>query len=142
LQALIDEMLKTMYEAQGVGLAANQVGMLKKLIVMDLDQREGTHNPIVVINPRIEAAEGEIVEPESCLSVPDYSADIKRSEKVFLKGFDRHGKEISMECQGLLAKCVQHEVDHLNGICFVDRLGPVKKRLFKRKWTKSKGKNN
>lgn len=136
LQEFINEMIKTMYKAKGVGLAANQVGELKELIIINVTQNEASINPIVLINPKIIATEGEVIEPEGCLSIPDFSADVKRAKKVYVKGYDRDGKEISLECEGLLAKCIQHEIDHLHGLCFVDRLGPIKKSLFRKKWPK------
>lgn len=136
LQDLIDSMIETMYRASGVGLAANQVGELRELVVMDVSPEGEGPRPIVLVNPVIVASEGEVVEPEGCLSVPDYSAEVKRAARVEVRGYDRHGGEISMECEGLLSKCVQHELDHLQGICFVERLGPVKRALFQRRWAK------
>ncbi len=136
LQRLIDDMIETMYKAKGVGLAANQVGRPIQLLVMDITPEEEGPNPIVVINPVITAVEGNEVAEEGCLSLPNYSAKIKRAQKIEVKGFDRHGKEIRLEGEGLLSRCLQHEIDHLNGICFVDRLSPLKKTLFRKKWAK------
>jgi len=135
-QCLIDEMLKTMYASRGVGLAANQIGELKQLAVMDVTPTEEGPHPIVLINPRITEFEGEKVEDEGCLSVPNYSAPVKRAAKIEVVGYDRNGKEIRLEAEGLLARCIQHELDHLKGICFVDRLNPVRKMLFKKRWAK------
>ncbi len=137
LQEFIDAMITRMYRARGIGLAANQVGSLKQLLVMDCRQEEGVPpNPIVLINPVISASEGSETQEEGCLSVPDFTATVKRPSEVEVKGFDRHGKEVVMQAGGLEARCLQHEIDHLNGICFVDRLGPVKKALFRKKWAK------
>lgn len=136
LQGLIDEMFEIMYRAQGVGLAANQIGELLELVVMDVSSERDRPRPMVLVNPTIVASEGEVVEPEGCLSIPNYTADVKRAARVQVFGYDREGREVRLECEGLLAKCVQHELDHLRGICFVDRLGPVKKALFQRKWPK------
>jgi peptide deformylase len=138
LQQLIDNMLETMYEAQGVGLAANQIGELMQLVVVDVAQfEEGSQRrPIVLINPRIVVAEGEDVREEGCLSVPNYSAPVRRAANLQVEGYDRQGKEISLEADGLLARCIQHELDHLLGICFVDRLNPIRKALFRKKWAK------
>lgn len=135
-QDLIDEMIEIMYGAKGVGLAANQIGELLELVVMDVSAEGDRPQPIVLVNPVIDASEGEVVEPEGCLSVPDYTAEVKRAARVHVSAYDREGREVSLECEGLLAKCVQHELDHLKGICFVDRLGPVKKALFQRRWSK------
>ena len=137
LQRFIDAMIDHMYRAKGIGLAANQVGELKQLLVMDCNQAEGMpRSPVVVINPIITASEATENSEEGCLSVPDYTATIKRAARVEVKGYDRNGREITIEADGIVARCLQHEIDHLNGICFVDRLGPVKKALFKKKWAK------
>jgi peptide deformylase len=136
LQHLVDEMLETMYHARGVGLAANQIGELKQLVVMDVTLDDDKRGPIVLINPRILSAEGAEVDEEGCLSVPNYAAPIQRASRVQVAGYDRHGKELKIEAEGLLARCIQHELDHLQGICFVDRLNPVKKALFRKKWAK------
>ena len=143
LQRFIDDMIKTMYEAEGVGLAANQVGEPIQVIVFDCetDDKRGKH-PMVLLNPRIVEAAGEMVGEEGCLSVPGYGAKIRRAESILVKAFDREGREVEIEAQGgLLSKCLQHEIDHLNGICFVDRLSPVKRTLFKKKWAKIRPKD-
>ncbi|MBW1926313.1 MAG: peptide deformylase [Deltaproteobacteria bacterium] len=135
-QGLIDQMLEIMYKAKGLGLAANQIGELKQLVVMDITPSERGPNPIVLINPRITEWEGEEAGEEGCLSVPNYSAPVKRAARVQLVGYDRNEKEIRLEAEGLLARCIQHELDHLKGICFVDRLSPARKLLFRKKWAK------
>ncbi len=138
LQNLIDEMAETMYKAKGVGLAANQVGVLKRLFVMDVSQDEkgGRGELIVLINPEIVGSEGHELMEEGCLSVPDFSAKLKRPAKICVKALDREGKEVELEGGGLFARCVLHELDHLDGICFVDRLSPIKKALFRKRWQK------
>jgi peptide deformylase len=135
-QDLIDQMLEIMYKAKGLGLAANQIGELKQLVVMDITPAEEGPNPIVLINSRITELEGEEVGEEGCLSVPNYSAPVKRAARVQLVGYDRNGKELRLEAEGLLARCIQHELDHLKGVCFVDRLNPIRKALFRKKWAK------
>lgn len=136
LQKFIDDMIDLMYRAKGVGLAANQVGRPIRLFVMDVSGAEEPPNPIVIINPVITEVDGSEVAEEGCLSVPNYSSKLKRAARVEVKGFDRHGKEICFESQGLGARCIQHEIDHLDGICFVDRLSPLKRSLFRKKWPK------
>ncbi len=140
LLKLVEDMFETMYKAKGIGLAANQVGVLQQVVVMDLGQRgeDSKPAPIVLINPVITAAEGEVCDEEGCLSVPDYSEKVKRAERVQVMAYDQKGKEIRMEADGLLARCIQHELDHLNGICFVERLSPLKKVIFRKKWAKLK----
>jgi peptide deformylase len=135
-QGLIDQMLEIMYKAKGLGLAANQIGELKRLVVMDVTPSKENPNPIVLINPRITELEGEEVSEEGCLSVPNYTAPVKRAFRLHLLGYDRNGKELKLEAEGLLARCIQHELDHLNGVCFVDRINPVRKVLFRKKWPK------
>ncbi|RUM90511.1 MAG: peptide deformylase [Thermodesulfatator sp.] len=136
LQGFIDRMIEKMYRAEGVGLAANQVGKPIQLLVMDVTPSEAGANPVVVINPIITETEGSATHEEGCLSVPNYSAKITRPARVEVKGYDRHGKEIRLEGDGLISRCLQHEIDHLHGICFVDRLSPLKKGLFRKKWAK------
>ncbi len=136
LQQFIDEMVELMYRAKGLGLAANQVGEAVRLFVMDVSGSDAPLNPVVVINPVLTAVEGSEVAEEGCLSVPEYSAKLKRPSSVEMKGFDRQGKEIVIEADGLTARCIQHEIDHLDGICFVDRLSSIKKAMFRKKWPK------
>lgn len=135
---LVEDMFETMYKARGIGLAANQVGVLQQVVVMDIGQRgeDPKPAPIVLINPVITASEGEICDVEGCLSVPDYSEKVKRAERIQVMAYDQKGKEIKIEADSLLARCIQHELDHLNGICFVERLSPLKKAFFRKKWSK------
>lgn len=135
---LVEDMFETMYKAKGIGLAANQVGVLKQVVVMDVGQRDDNpkSDPIVLINPVITASEGEICDIEGCLSVPEYAEKVKRFEKIQVSAYDTKGKEIRIEADGLLSRCIQHELDHLKGICFVDRLSPLKKAIFRKRWAK------
>jgi peptide deformylase len=141
LDRLIEDMIETMYDAPGVGLAANQVGVSLQLAVIDVTSREerekGRQRPlIVIINPEMLSMEGSVVEEEGCLSIPEYAETVKRAVKVKVRAQDRAGKVFEIETEGLLAKALQHEIDHLNGILFVDRLSPLKKSMFKRKYKK------
>ena len=136
VQHLIDDMIETMCAARGVGLAANQVGILQKLCVIDLRSKETKIPLIVLINPLIVEKEGVVDAEEACLSVPGYMTSLKRAEKVLVRGIDREGREIEIEGEGLLARALQHEIDHLEGILFIDRLSPIKREFFKRRYKK------
>ncbi|MCK9420900.1 MAG: peptide deformylase [Nitrospirae bacterium] len=140
LNRLIEDMVETMHAAPGVGLAANQVGVPLQLAVIDLSLREDEeqrHPLLVIINPEILAMEGSIIEEEGCLSIPDYAEKVKRAARVKVRAQDRTGKQFELEAEGLMAKALQHEIDHLNGLLFVDRLSPLKKSLFKRRFKKA-----
>ncbi len=119
-QQLIDDMFETMYAAPGIGLAAPQVNVSKRLFTVDLQDDESEHGPLVVINPKFTLTEGEIEAIEGCLSVPGMVGDMKRFEHVVCSGLDRHGKKIELDGTGLFARCLQHEMDHLNGILYID----------------------
>jgi len=137
VQRLIEDMAETMYAAPGLGLAANQVGELKRLIVFDVAHKEGKARRLqVVLNPCIVAAEGEITHEEGCLSVTDFSAEVRRHAQVLVKGLDREGKPIEITGEGLLAVVLQHEIDHLNGILFIDHISRLKRGLFLRRLKK------
>jgi peptide deformylase len=136
LQVLIDDMGATMYKAPGLGLAANQVGELRRVIVFDVSPQDGPRDLQVIINPCITACEGELVHNEGCLSVLDYSAEVRRNSRVCVAGVDRHGKPISVEAEGLKAVVLQHEIDHLDGILFIDRLSRLKRGLYLRRLKK------
>ena len=140
LERLIEDMVETMRAAPGVGLAANQVGVPLQLAVIDLSSREDEeqrHPLIVIINPEVLAMEGSVIDEEGCLSIPDYSEKVKRAARVKVRAQDRTGKQFEIEAEGLMAKALQHEIDHLNGLLFVDRLSPLKKSLFKRRIKKA-----
>ncbi|MBU5349889.1 peptide deformylase [Paenibacillus sp. LC231] len=117
VQKLLDDMADTMYDAEGVGLAAPQVGILKRLIVIDAGDEHGL---IKMINPEIVESEGEQFGPEGCLSIPGWNGDVRRAEKVTVKGLDREGNELVITGTGLLARAFQHEIDHLNGVLFTE----------------------
>jgi peptide deformylase len=121
-QQLIDDMFETMYEAPGIGLAANQIGVAKRLFTVDLQDEDEPNGAFVMINPKLTVTEGEIEAIEGCLSVPGMVGDVTRFERVVCAGLDRHGKKISIEGTGLLARCLQHEMDHLNGILYIDKV--------------------
>ena len=123
-QQLIDDMFETMYAAPGVGLAAPQVNVSKRVFVMDVNDDE--HEPAVVINPKIELAEEEIELREGCLSVPGMVGEIVRFKRVAVSGLDRNGEKIRIEGDGLLAQCLQHEIDHLDGKLYSDRATNVR----------------
>lgn len=138
---LIDDMVETMHAAPGVGLAANQVGVPLQVAVIDLgdhEEDEGKQRPLVVlINPEFISQEGSIVAEEGCLSVPDFTEKVKRAARVKVRAKDRAGKTFELEADGLMAKALQHEIDHLNGILFIDRLSPIKKSIFRRRMKKA-----
>jgi peptide deformylase len=137
LQRLIDDMGETMYAAPGLGLAANQVGRLDRLIVFDVAYRDGGARDLkVILNPCITQAEGETMREEGCLSVADFSAEVRRHGRVMVQGLDREGKPISVSGEGLLAVVLQHEVDHLDGILFIDRISRLKRSLYLRRLKK------
>jgi len=139
LLRLIDDMVETMHAAPGVGLAANQVGVPLQVAVIDLSSREekGQRHPLLVlINPEMLSQEGSVTEEEGCLSLPEYTEMVKRASKVKVRAQDRAGKSFELEAEGLLAKALQHEIDHLNGLLFVDRLSALKKDIFKRRYKK------
>ena len=136
LLALVDAMAETMYAAPGIGLAANQVGSLQRVIVYDLTPRVDGRQLCVIINPEIIQSEGEIVYDEACLSVIDYSAEVKRCANVKVRGYDRNEKPVDIEAEGLLAICLQHEIDHLNGKLFIDHISSLKRALYKKRLQK------
>jgi len=129
LQNLMDDMVETMYAAPGIGLAAIQVGIPKRVIVMDITQKEGPKKPIFFINPEILfKSENTSTYEEGCLSVPGQFAEIDRPEKCRIKYLDYYGQKIETEAEGMLATCIQHEIDHLEGILFIDYLSQLKKK--------------
>ena len=136
LARLIDDMFETMYAAPGFGLAATQVDVHKRLLVLDVS--EDQTRPMVFINPDILAAEGSQTYQEGCLSVPGIFAEVKRSNQIRVQALDRHGKRFELEADGLLAVCIQHEMDHLAGKVFVDYLSPLKRELVKKKLAKAR----
>ncbi len=134
LRSLVDDMFETMYAAPGIGLAATQVDVHQRLLVLDVSEDQS--RPMVFINPEILSAEGHQVYQEGCLSVPGIYADVKRANQVRVKALDRDGKEFEIEADGLLAVCIQHEMDHLAGKVFVDYLSPLKREQVRKKLAK------
>lgn len=133
LQTLIDDMVETMYAAPGVGLAANQVGVPLRLMVIDLTVGDEPDSVHVFINPEIVSTEGEITEEEGCLSIPDFVEIVTRPEKLVVRYLERDGSEREMEAEGLMARAICHEIDHLDGTLFVDYLRGLKKdRILRR----------
>ena len=133
LQKLIDDMIDTMYAAPGVGLAANQVGVAKRVMVIDLSVGKRPGECHIFINPEIVEAQGEITEEEGCLSIPDFVEIVTRPERVKLRYLDRNGEQREMWGEGLMARAMCHEIDHLNGTLFVDHLRGLKKdRILKK----------
>lgn len=137
-QSLIDDMIETMYAAPGVGLAATQIGVPQRIFVIDLSVGRATGNLIVMINPELVEREGTQLEEEGCLSVPGFNASVLRPARVVCRGLDRDGREQQIEGTELLARAFQHEMDHLDGTLFVDRLRGIKRDLILRKIQKLK----
>ncbi|MFC1867022.1 peptide deformylase [Thermodesulfobacteriota bacterium] len=137
LQTLVEDMAETMYAAPGIGLAATQVGEPKRLVIFDLSPREEGRNLSVLINPEIVLAEGKIVYEEACLSVTDFCADVERCANVKVRGVDLQGNPVDIEAEGLLAICLQHEIDHLNGVLYIDHISSLKRSLYKKRLKKA-----
>jgi peptide deformylase len=134
VQNMIDKMAATMYDAPGVGLAAIQVGWDKSLLLYDISPRQQGRSLHVLINPKIITKEGEVVsENEGCLSVPDFRADVRRAASITVEGHDREGNPLKIDAQGLLAIVLQHEIDHLNGTLFIERISSLKRQMYKRR---------
>ena len=139
IQRLIDNMIETMYAARGVGLAANQVGVSKRLCVIDVSAvEEEKKQLIVLINPTIIKVEGTEKTEEGCLSLPGYTTMLNRAEKVYVQGLDRNSNPITIEGTGMLSRALQHEIDHLDGLLIIDRISPIKREFFKRRFNKSR----
>lgn len=135
---LADDMLETMYDAPGIGLAAVQVGVPRRLLVIDVSKEGDDKKPLVIINPEILASSDDrSVYEEGCLSIPDYYAEVERPAVVTVNFLDRDGKQQTLEADGLLATCLQHEIDHLNGVLFIDHISRLKRDMVIRKFTKA-----
>ncbi len=135
----MDDMLETMYDGHGIGLAANQVGITNRVIVMDIAQREGEHDPVFLANPEIIwASEERSQMDEGCLSIPGQQALVERPALVKVKYLDYDGKEQTLDAEGLTSHCVQHEIDHLNGILCIDYLSSLKRNIIVRRVEKMK----
>ncbi len=137
VRELVKDMAETMYNAPGIGLAAPQIGVHQRIIVIDISASDEPPQLIVAINPVIIHAEGEAYEEEGCLSVPKYAANVRRHARVVVKALDQEGVECTWRADDLLAIAFQHEIDHLDGILFVDHLSPLKRELFQRKARKA-----
>jgi len=139
LRQLMDDMLATMYDAPGIGLAAPQVGVLRRLIVMDPAKDEAPKSPLVMVNPEmLERSEEMRTHEEGCLSIPDFTAEIERPARTRVSYIDREGKKREAELEGIWSTLVQHEIDHLNGVLFIDYLSRLKRDMVVRKFTKQK----
>ena len=139
VRQLMDDMLETMYAAPGIGLAAPQIGELRRVVVLDIDREDTKTGPLVMANPEIIAASDEdATYEEGCLSLPEHYSDVVRPAKVTVRYLDRDGVQKDLACEGLLATCVQHEIDHLDGILFVDHISSLKRNMILRKLLKTR----
>jgi len=134
---LVRDMAETMYDAPGIGLAAPQIGVHQRVIVLDVAGKDEPPALIAAINPVIVHAEGETFEEEGCLSVPKYAANVRRHAKIVVKGLNVDGEEMTWRAEGLLAIAFQHEIDHLDGILFIDQISQLKRDIFRRKYRRS-----
>ncbi|MDE0184304.1 MAG: peptide deformylase [Candidatus Poribacteria bacterium] len=138
-QKLAKDMLATMYAApNGVGLAAPQVGVLKRLIVIDLNRDDVSSKPLVLINPETQRLDGESIEDEGCLSIPNITAEVKRANEAVVSALDLNEETVSVETEGLLARVLQHEIDHLDGVLFIDRVKGFRRQVLRKKLRKLK----
>lgn len=131
VRQLVEDMFETMDASRGVGLAANQIGVTQRVAVVDAEGQR-----FAMINPRLVEVEGKDTAEEGCLSIPDIFADVTRPERIVLEALDAEGKPFRLEAGGLVARAVQHEIDHLDGILFLDHLGPVKRKMLLSRWKK------
>jgi peptide deformylase len=138
IRALVEDMFETMYDAPGIGLAAIQVGVAKRVVTMDLSKKEGAHKPLVFINPEITWASDETAtHEEGCLSIPEFYEEVERPSQVKVKYLGLDGKAHEIEADGLFATCLQHEIDHVNGILFIDHISKLKRDRVIKKFTKA-----
>ena len=139
LRKLMDDMLETMYLAPGIGLSAIQVAVPKRIVVVDVARDDEPANPLYLVNPELVRVSDELaVYEEGCLSLPDHYADVERPAEIEVEFLDYHGKKQSMKAEGLLATCIQHEMDHLEGVLFVDHISTLKRNMILRKLKKAK----
>jgi peptide deformylase len=138
IRKLIDDMAETMYAAPGVGLAANQVRVLKRVVVVDIEHPEGNPNLIALVNPEIVERSGEICWEEGCLSFPGINVDVERSAALVVRALDREGRPFELEAEDLLAVAIQHEIDHLDGVTLADKVSFLKRRWIMRELQKKK----
>jgi peptide deformylase len=138
IRKLVDDLFETMYEAPGIGLAAIQIGIAKRVVTMDLSKKDEEHEPLVFINPQVTWASAETAKyEEGCLSIPEFYEEVERPAKVKVKYLDVDGKEHEIEAAGLLATCLQHEIDHTNGVLFIDHISKLKRDRIVKKFTKA-----
>jgi peptide deformylase len=138
VRKLVEDMFATMYAAPGIGLAAIQVGVAKRVVVMDLSKREDEHKPLAFINPEITWTSEEMAtHEEGCLSIPEYYEEVERPERVKVKYLDLDGKAHEVTAKGLFATCIQHEVDHVNGVLFIDHISKLKRDRVTKKFIKA-----
>ncbi len=135
LRELATELCEVLYDEPGIGLAAPQLGEAVRMIVIDTDwsEEDAPRDPLIVVNPELSEPEGKILWTEGCLSVPDYRAEVERAERILVRGRDLDGREVAERAEGLRAVCFQHEVDHLDGILFIDRISRLKRSLYVKK---------
>lgn len=139
VRQLMDDMLATMYDAPGIGLAAPQVGVLKRVVVLDIEREDTKTGPLFMANPEIiDASDEDASYEEGCLSVPEHYSDVVRPAKVTVRYLDREGKTQEVAAEGLLATCLQHEIDHLDGILFIDHISALKRNMILRKLLKAR----
>ncbi len=136
IRQLVDDMFDTMYDAPGIGLAAAQVNVQQRVLVMDISEDKSA--PLALINPRVVQADGVEVSQEGCLSVPGFYEEVQRAEHIVVEALDRQGQPFKLDCDGLQAVCIQHEIDHLDGKLFVDYLSPLKRNRIQKKLAKLK----
>lgn len=135
---LADDMLETMYDAPGIGLAAIQIGVPRRMLVIDISREDKDRKPVVFINPEILKVSDDVsTYEEGCLSIPDYYAEVERPAALTVEYIDRDGKKQTVEADGLLATCLQHEIDHLNGVLFIDHISRLKRDMVIKKFTKA-----
>jgi len=138
IRALVDDMFETMYAAPGIGLAGIQVGVDKRVVVMDLSKKDDTHKPQVFINPEITwVSKEKSTHEEGCLSIPEYYEEVERPSEVKIKFLDLDGKTHEISAEGLFATCIQHEIDHINGVLFIDHISKLKRDRVIKKFTKA-----
>jgi peptide deformylase len=138
VRKLVEDMFETMYAAPGIGLAGIQIGVAKRVVVMDLSKREEDHKPLVFINPEITwTSEETTTYEEGCLSIPEYYEEVERPERVKVKYLDLDGKAHEIEAKGLFATCIQHEIDHTNGVLFIDHISKLKRDRVTKKFIKA-----
>lgn len=137
VRALVRDMFETMYDAKGIGLAAPQVGISRRIVVLDVEEESGESNRVALVNPRLESRTAKKdKQAEGCLSVPGVEGIVQRPVSVVVDGMDQEGRSVRLEAEGLFARALQHEIDHLDGVLFIDRLSPLKRQLLLKKWRK------